>query len=115
MADSIKTKLDYQSTKVKMQRIETSAGIISFAENKAILTPASKKILDRVGAILQRQPNLSLEIKVNQELNEQIDITEERSKTIAEYLESKWQINNNRVNTPTGTENQRTAKLKLIV
>jgi uncharacterized hydrophobic protein (TIGR00271 family) len=115
MADNIRTKLDYQSAKVAMQRIDTSAGNISFAEGQAALTPASTKVLDSVAQILQRQPNLSVEITVNQELTEPPEIIAQRSQAITEYLESKWQITNDRINIQTGSENQRNAKLKLIV
>lgn len=115
MADTIRNKLDYQSAKVSMQRIDSVAGVIVFEKDKAALTLANTELLDRIGQTLQRQPNLSLEITVNQELTELQEILPERTQVILEYLQSKWQINENRINMQTGTENQGNAKLKLVV
>ncbi|MEA5578079.1 DUF389 domain-containing protein [Anabaena sp. UHCC 0451] len=115
MADNIRNKLDYQSAKVKMQRIATSLGTILFEKNQALLTPANTKFLDRAGQILQQTPNLNLEVTVNQELTEPQDIIEKRSQVITEYLQSKWQIKNDRINTQLGTETKSSMKFKLTV
>jgi uncharacterized hydrophobic protein (TIGR00271 family) len=115
IADNMRSKLDYPSAKVTMQRIDTAVGVISFTTNQATLTPDNKKFLDRVGEILQRYPNLSVEITVNQEITEGQDLIQQRAIAITEYLQLKWQINNNRISTLTGTKPQRNAKFKLTV
>ncbi|MFM2064051.1 MAG: hypothetical protein RLZZ507_3722 [Cyanobacteriota bacterium] len=115
LANNIKNNLNYQSAKVTMQRISTSLGTISFARDKSILTPNNTKLLDSAGQILQQQPNLNLEVTVNQEITETQDIIQERSQAITKYLQLKWQISNDRINTQIGTETQSNAKLKLTV
>ncbi|TAE54435.1 MAG: DUF389 domain-containing protein [Nostocales cyanobacterium] len=115
IADNIRAKLDYQSAKVSMQRIDANAGFINFANNKATLTVTDTQILDRIGQTLQRQPNLSLEVTINQKLTNSQKILPQRSQIIVEYLKSKWQIAENRINIQIGIENQGNAKLKLIV
>ncbi|TAF10563.1 MAG: DUF389 domain-containing protein [Nostocales cyanobacterium] len=115
LADNIRSKLNYQPAQVKMQRIGTSLGMISFARDKSVLTPAHTKLLDNVGQILQQHPNLNLEVIVNQEITEIKDIVQERSQTIIEYLQLKWQISDDRINSQRGTETQSNAKLKLSV
>jgi uncharacterized hydrophobic protein (TIGR00271 family) len=118
LADNIRSKLNYQSAQVKMQRIETSLGMISFERDKSVLTPDNTKLLDNVGQILQQQPNLNLEVTVNKEsteTREPEDIIQLRSQAIIEYLQLKWQISDDRINTQIGTETQSNAKLKLTV
>lgn len=115
MADTIREKLDYPLAKVAMQRIDSNAGVIVFEKDKAALTLANTQLLDRIAQILQRQPNLSLQVIVNQELTEPQEILPERSQVILEYLQSKWQITENRINIQTGTENQGNAEMKLVV
>lgn len=115
LADSVRTRLDYQSAKVIMQRINTNAGVLSFENDSSIITPANAKILDRAAQILQLQPNLSLEIKLNQDLTEPLDTVQQRSQAITEYLQSQWQISNNRIFLSAGTESNRSVALKFTV
>ncbi|WP_353930975.1 DUF389 domain-containing protein [Okeanomitos corallinicola TIOX110] len=115
IADTIRNKLDYPLAKVAMQRIDSNPGVIAFEKDKAALTLANTQLLDRIAQTLQRQPNLSLQVIVNQELTEPQEILPERSQVILEYLQSKWQITENRINIQSGTENQGNAELKLVV
>lgn len=115
LADSVRSKLDYQSALVSMQRIATNLGAISFERNQSTITPDNAKVLDRAGEILQRFPNLQLEVIVNQELEEQQEIGQLRSQSIRDYLESKWKINSDRLILAIGTEPQRPATLKLTI
>ncbi|MTJ49577.1 DUF389 domain-containing protein [Dolichospermum sp. UHCC 0259] len=115
IADNIRNRLGYQSAKVKMERRSTSLGIISFEKDKSVITPANGKILDSAGEILQQHPNLNLEVTVNQELTETQDIIQERSQAITKYLQLKWQVSDDRVNTQIGGESQRNVKLKLTL
>ncbi|MEA5554726.1 DUF389 domain-containing protein [Anabaena cylindrica UHCC 0172] len=115
LANNIKNRLDYQSAKVIMQRIGTNLGIISFEKDKSVVTPANAKLLDRAGEILQQQPNLNLEVIVNQELTEPQDIIQARSQAIIDYLRLKWQISNYRIDTQIGTEPTRNVKFQITV
>ncbi|MEA5620071.1 DUF389 domain-containing protein [Cronbergia sp. UHCC 0137] len=115
ITDNIRSKLDYQLAKVKMERIPTALGIISFEQNQSVLTPNNTKILDRAGQILQEHPNLNLEVTFNQQLTEREDIIQERSQAIIKYLQLKWQISDDRINTQIGTEAQTNVKLNFSV
>ncbi|WP_232317173.1 DUF389 domain-containing protein, partial [Anabaena sp. CA = ATCC 33047] len=115
LADSVRTRLDYQSALVSMQRIGTNLGAISFERNQSTLTPDNTKLLDRVGQVLQRYPNLQLQVMVNQQLEELQEIVEQRSQTITDYLKSQWQIERDRLNLAVGTQPQSRATLTLTV
>ncbi|MEA5567690.1 DUF389 domain-containing protein [Anabaena sp. UHCC 0399] len=115
LADNVRSKLDYQSALVSMQRIATNLGVISFEQDQSTLTPDNAKLLDRAGQILQQFPNLQLEVMVNQELEEEQEIAQLRSQAITDYLKTQWQINSDRLILGVGTEPQRRAILKLTV
>jgi uncharacterized hydrophobic protein (TIGR00271 family) len=115
ISDNIRSKLDYPSARVNMQRISTSPGTISFRQNISVLTPANTKILDNVGKLLQQYPNLNLQVTVNKEAIELEDIIQVRSQAMIKYLQSKWQISDMRINTQVGTETQANAKFKLVL
>ncbi|MTJ11069.1 DUF389 domain-containing protein [Anabaena sp. UHCC 0187] len=115
VADNIRSKLDYQSAKVSMQRISTDLGIISFERNKSLVTPINTKILDQAGQILQEYPNLNLEVIVNKEATEPAVIIQQRFQAMTKYLQLKWQIGEDRINTQIGTETKANAKLKLTL
>jgi uncharacterized hydrophobic protein (TIGR00271 family) len=115
LADSVRTRLDYQSARVLMQRINTNAGVLLFDNNNSIITPANAKLLDRAAQILQLQPNLRLTITVNQDVTEQLDTVQQRSQAITQYLQSQWQINSNRIFLSAGTAANRRVTLKFTV
>ncbi|MBD2359639.1 DUF389 domain-containing protein [Anabaena minutissima FACHB-250] len=115
LADNVRSKLDYQSALVSMQRIATNLGVISFERDQSTVTPDNAKLLDQAGQILQQFPNLQLEVMVNQELEEEPEIAQLRSQTITDYLKTKWQINSDRLIVGVGTEPQRSTILKLTV
>ena len=116
VADSVRNRLNYESAQVSMQRIGRNLGAISFENEQSEITPENTKLLDRTGQILQQQPNLNLEITVNQEEEELAEVVLARSQAIIEYLESQWQVSSeNRISWKTGTESQRSAILQLTV
>ncbi|GAX34761.1 DUF389 domain-containing protein [Nodularia sp. NIES-3585] len=116
VADSVRSRLDYESAQVSMQRIASDLGTISFENGQSELSSDNTQLLDRAGQILQQQPSLNLEMIVNQEEDELAEIVPERAQAIVEYLESQWQISSDdRIDWQTGTESQRSAILKLTV
>ncbi|MCG6134784.1 MAG: DUF389 domain-containing protein [Nostoc sp. LLA-1] len=115
IADNIRTRLNYQSAQVTMQRIDSSVGEILFEEEESELTTDNSQLLDSIGQTLQQQPNLRLEMVVNQEENELAEIVQLRSQAITTYLQSNWQISDDRISWQTGTESQRSAILQLRV
>ncbi|MBH8554057.1 hypothetical protein I8751_17130, partial [Nostocaceae cyanobacterium CENA357] len=115
LVDSIKSKLDYQTAKISMQRIATSLGVIAFETEQSTLTPTAAKLLDRAAQFLQQHPNLKLEVVVNQEPNEPPEIIEARSQAITQYLKSKWPITSDQIALQIGVEPKPSAILQLTV
>ncbi len=115
LADNIRSKLDYQTAKISMQRIATSLGVIAYESKQSTLTPTAVKQLDRAVQFLQQHPNLKLEIAVNQEPKEPQEIIKARSQAIRQYLQSKWPIISNQIVLQTGVESKPSAILKLTV
>lgn len=115
IADNIRTRLNYQSAQVTMQRIDSSVVELLFEDEESTLTTDNSQLLDRIGQILQQQPNLRMEMVVNQEENELAEIVQLRSQAITSYLQSNWQISDDRINWQIGTESQRSAILQLTV
>ena len=115
VADSVRSRINYDSAVVSMQRIARQVGAISFENEQSQISPENTQLLDRVGQILQQQPNLKLEMIVNQEEAELAAVIPGRSQAIIEYLKSQWQISSDRIESQTGTESQRSAILQLTV
>jgi OOP family OmpA-OmpF porin len=76
-----------------VEKINYAAGKVQFAVNKAVLTPASKKVLDGVADILRQQPELKLAIgghtssDGSRELN--LRLSQQRADAVKNYLISK--------------------------
>ena len=56
LANEIRQRLNYPSTKVSMKRIAATAGKIDFKDKSTVLTPQSLQTLDNIASILQQQP-----------------------------------------------------------
>ncbi|MBE9051967.1 DUF389 domain-containing protein [Nostocales cyanobacterium LEGE 11386] len=115
LADNVRTRLDFQSARVSMQRIASSLGNITFDNEESVITPDGTQLLDSAAQILRQQPNLRLEMIVNQQENEPAEIVQERSQALTEYLQSKWQIGSDQIAWQSGTESQPSAILQLTV
>ncbi|YAF98212.1 MAG: DUF389 domain-containing protein [Nodularia sp. CChRGM 3473] len=115
LADNVRTRLDFQSARVSMQRIASSLGNITFDNEESVITPDGTQLLDSAAQILRQQPNLRLEMIVNQQENEPAEIIQERSQALTEYLQSKWQIGSDQIALQSGTESQPSAILQLTV
>ncbi|MEA5595092.1 DUF389 domain-containing protein [Rivularia sp. UHCC 0363] len=113
LAEEIRQRLNYPSTKVSMKRIAATQGNITFDEKSAVITPQSFKVLDSIASTLEQQPNLNLEIIGNQKQDEPIETNKKRAKVIQEYLELKWKIDKKRITQQIGEEPRPKAILKL--
>ncbi|MBV6621724.1 MAG: DUF389 domain-containing protein [Rivularia sp. (in: Bacteria)] len=111
LANDIRQRLNYPSTKVSLKRIAVNPGNIAFAENSTVLQPESLETLDKIASILKEQPALNLKIIANQKPEEATDTNKTRAKNIEDYLESKWQINKERISPEIGKESQTNAIL----
>ncbi|KST70007.1 hypothetical protein BC008_05915 [Mastigocoleus testarum BC008] len=113
LADEIKTRLEYPSAVVSMKRIPRVMGDISFTRNDSKLTQFDMQRLDNVAKILQRQPNLRLEVTSHKQIDEPEEILRDRSQVITQYLRSRWQIKPERIVPTNGNTSRFNAVLKL--
>ena len=111
LANEIRQRLNYPSTKVSMKRIAATSGKIEFKDKSTVLTPQSLQTLDNIVPILQQQPTLSLKIIANQKQEEAPETSKTRAKVIKEYLELKWKIDKKRIIEQLGEESQANAIL----
>ena len=113
LVDDIKTRLGYPSATVKIERIPQTIEDISFTRNESQLTQVDTQKLDSFAKILQQQPALRLEVTAHKQANEPEEILRNRSQAITQYLQSKWQIKNNRIILVNGNTSRFNAVLKL--
>lgn len=93
----VKTRIGIAGAKVNLEYINTNGGEIIFEENKTSLPPDASTKLDQIGNLLQRYPNLKLLMSVSLRNLESNALRKVRTQAIASYLESKWQIPNERL------------------
>lgn len=93
----VKTRIGIAGAKVNLEYINTNGGEIIFEENKTSLPLEASTKLDQIGNLLQRYPNLKLLMSVSLRNLESNALRKVRTQAIASYLESKWQIPNERL------------------
>ena len=93
----VKTRIGIDGAKVNLEYINTNGGEIIFEENKTSLPPDANTKLDQIGSLLKRYPNLKLLMSVSLRNLESNALRKVRTQAIASYLESKWQISNERL------------------
>jgi uncharacterized hydrophobic protein (TIGR00271 family) len=93
----VKTRIGIDGAKVNLEYINTNGGEIIFEENKTSLPPDANTKLDQIGSLLKRYPNLKLLMSVSLRNLESNALRKVRTQAIASYLESKWQIPNERL------------------
>jgi uncharacterized hydrophobic protein (TIGR00271 family) len=93
----VQTRIGIADAKVTLEHINGEMGEITFEENKPALPLTANTKLDQLGNLLKRYPNLNLLISVSLRSSENNALRKPRFQAIASYLESKWQINQNRL------------------
>jgi outer membrane protein OmpA-like peptidoglycan-associated protein len=93
----VQTKIGIADVKVSLEHISKVMREITFEENKSSLPLTANTKLDQLGNLLQRYSNLNLFISVSLRSSENNTLIKSRSQAIASYLESKWQIKQNRL------------------
>lgn len=107
----VKTRIGIAEAKINLEYINTNGGEIIFEENKTSLPSDANAKLDQIGSLLQRYPNLKLLMSVSLRNLESNALRKVRTQSIVSYLESKWQVPNNRLDITqnlniTGSESQ---------
>jgi len=93
----VRTRIGIADAKVNLEYINRAMGEIIFEENQFTLLLTANAKLDQLGNLLQRYPSLNLLISVSLRSSENNTLRRSRFQAIASYLESKWQIEQNRL------------------
>ena len=93
----IANRLNLANLKVVLERVPTEPGVLTFDLDQRTPQPASLGVLERIGSLLQQQPNLQLDLFATSEALEPSDIAQTRVQTIRTLLQTQWAIPAERV------------------
>ncbi|MEE3718893.1 DUF389 domain-containing protein [Tumidithrix elongata RA019] len=93
----IRNRLGIEDANVRLERIDALAGEILFEVDKSTLPTSANSTLDRVGNLLKRYPSLRLTVSVSRHSSEKINFEQLRYRAIALYLQTNWQIGQDRL------------------
>jgi uncharacterized hydrophobic protein (TIGR00271 family) len=111
----VQSRLGDPNAQILLNRIDNSAGPISFNRDQAALNTSGPAQLERAIQILQQHPNLSITIVVGKDPREKENIAEERATTITNYVLDNSQIAASRISSESGGQSPREATLILKV
>ena len=93
----IHSRLAVEDVNINLQHINSSAGEILFEADKSTLPLSANSTLDKIGALLKRYPSLDLSVLISRRSSEKINFEKSRYAAISLYLETKWQIGQERL------------------
>ncbi|MDJ0677200.1 MAG: DUF389 domain-containing protein [Calothrix sp. MO_167.B42] len=115
LTNDIRVRLNFPNTKVRLQRIPTNPGSITFAPDSTTLQPANTQLLNRIAQILKQQPNLYLEMIADLEGEPSEEFTQNRIETIKNYLIDNLEVGANKISFSSGeVPARRTVTLKIL-
>lgn len=103
MTQDVLDRLQFAQADVRFERIPPDFGQIQFELDEAELSEAALEAIDRLGAFLVDYPVLEGVFTVNTEADEDSAIAVRRFLAIRNRLESRWQIDTQRINYFAGT------------
>lgn len=102
LQENLRNRLQAPTAQVILERIPTVPSPLIFALDRSALSPESQQTLNRVGQILQQQPDLSVEIVAQAEPLENPTINDNRLNAVQVVLRNTWQVDQRRLNRQTG-------------
>ncbi len=103
LRSTIRDRLNLPTATIELERLVVTTPTLTLTPNQASLTDAQKKILVPMGQLLERYPNLTLRVisKVNKnelflDLEDVLDLHEQRFEAIKSVLTAQWQISPDR-------------------
>ncbi len=114
IADDLRSRLNYPTAQVTLDRVEDSLGPVTFSRNQAALTAVGARVLDRAGQVLVQHPALSVQIAISADKREREGVADVRAIAIQDYLSSKWQLAPARCSVESGSLRETMLKLKLL-
>jgi uncharacterized hydrophobic protein (TIGR00271 family) len=97
VAQDVRRRIGITQANVSLDYINPLMGEISFDDNAAVIPLTANTSLDEIGKLLKRYPSLDLSMSISLRSLEPSSLTQSRSKAIASYLESKWQVDPERL------------------
>lgn len=94
----VQRRMNIPNVKVDLEYINQAIGEISFEENTVTVPTTANAQLEQLGSLLQRYPNLTVSMSVSLRSLENEPVRRNRTQAIASYLETKWQVDPNRIN-----------------
>ncbi|PZD74103.1 hypothetical protein C1752_01213 [Acaryochloris thomasi RCC1774] len=101
---TIRERLSFPTATVELERLVSAPAPLTLGSNQVSLTAEQKRTLGPVGQTLERYPNLSLRIvsKVNEkelfvDLEDALDLHQQRFEAIKAELTAQWQISVDRL------------------
>ena len=92
LLERVRQSLNYEQATVNLERVASEIGAIDFSRNQSALPLLGMMQLDFAGRMMRENTNLTLTAAGNSRKNEPKEITAERMRSIADYLETRWQI-----------------------
>lgn len=98
VVQSVRSGLKDENAVVALERIPTDIGFIDFPRNSASTPILAMMQLDYVGRVMHENPALQLSIAGQPRKGERREISDERLRSVASYLETRWQIPPGKIN-----------------
>lgn len=98
LLEKIRERLDYENASIALERVPAQIGEISFAGDQSVLPVFAMMQLDFAGRMMRENPQLMLTVALQPAGGKGLPaVTGERKQSITDYLESRWQIAQNRI------------------
>ena len=92
LLERVRQSLDYDAATISLERVAANIGEIDFERSRAALPVFGMMQLDFAGRMMRENPSLILQIAHAPQTGERAEITPERLQSVADYLDSRWQI-----------------------
>ena len=104
LVETVRQKLQDKAANVTLERVPTDIGFVQFARNRAELPILAMIQLDFAGRVMRENPQLRLLVAAQPFAGERPEIVQERINAVKNYLETRWQIEPNKVAAATRAE-----------
>lgn len=99
LLSEVKKSLGSDDPGLSFERVPTNIGEISFERNQPMLSFLGMMQLDFAGRMMRENPDLHLTVSDKTRRRESAEAAAERIQAIKNYLESRWQISHEKVQT----------------
>jgi uncharacterized hydrophobic protein (TIGR00271 family) len=115
IVDDVRSRLNYPTARVTLNRVADSFGPIAFGRNQAVITALASHQLDLVGPALQQHPALAVEILAGSDKREREGTSDDRARAVEDYFSARWQVTRSRIRLGSGAAATRDTMLVLTL